>query len=580
MLNISKIPLFFLFFSCLTFSFYSGCEDNNNVSNNQENNLNNDAGHDLIDIDSDMDSSVPDCSEHAFEEVKIPMGDGAELAATIRKPINPDCTLPTILIQTPYGKENSFNIWFEDENPGPLFASTDYNFVVMDWRGFFGSASAPENPSRTNYGFDGYDAVEWIARQNWSDGQVGTWGVSALCRVQYETAVFSPPHLKAIVPVFCALNNGYQQYYPGGVLRREYVDFVTSYFGGSPQLYEEHPYQDNVWNYLGSVLDISNILVPALVVSGWYDLYNTATINNYQGLVNTAPSQLENQHRLLIGPWHHFSQGGESTMGRPLTEQEMLYYDSNKEVQSKSLQFFDFHLRAMGELPEEQVEYKPDGSNEFLLAGSWPPTSTEVNNYYLCESGLALSPQSLESSYQYEYNPEDPSPSIGGQTIMPDYYHGPAYLDEVISREDNLVLTYPVLEDLHLEGTMSANLEVTTSAPDTDFAVRITKVDSDGRHLLIGEGIRRLKLREQYTAPSEVVPGQRYEINIPITNHHGFWFSPGDRLGIIITSSNYPRFDINPNTGEDFYDTDAQIAVNTVYFNENSYLSITTRANK
>ncbi|MGM0598018.1 MAG: CocE/NonD family hydrolase [Myxococcota bacterium] len=579
-MNIFKIPLIFIFFICLPFSFNGGCENNSNIGNNQENNLNNDAGIEVEDIDSDGDSSGPDCSEHTFEEIKIPMGDGAELAASIRKPTNPDCTLPTILIQTPYGKENSINTWFEDENPGPLFASKDYNFVIMDWRGFFGSASAPDNPSRTHYGFDGHDAVEWIASQSWSDGQVGTWGVSALCRVQYETAVLSPPHLKAIVPVFCALNNGYQQYYPGGVLRREYIEFLTSYFGGSSQLYEDHPYQDNVWNYLGSVLDISNILVPALVVSGWYDLYNTATINNYKSLVYTAPNQLENQHRLLMGPWHHFSQGGESTMGRPLTEQEMIYYDSNKNVQRRSLQFLDFHLRGIGELPEKQIEYKPDGSDEFLLVDNWPPTSTREQNYYLGESRLALEPQSSESTYQYEYNPENPSPAIGGQTIMPEYYHGPVYLDEVISREDNLVLTYPILENLYLEGEISVNLEVSTSAPDTDFAVRITKVDSTGRHLLIGDGIRRLKLREQYTAPSEVIPEQRYEINIPVTNHHGFWFSPGDQLGIIITSSNYPRFDINPNTGEDFYETNAQVAINTIYFNENSHLDIRINPNK
>ena len=146
--------------------------------------------------DGEVDGQAPDCAPYRFEDVMIPMRDGNFLSAFVRRPMDEACRLPAILIQTPYNKENARTMWFDDPSGEPLFESADYAFVVVDWRGFFGSAQAAVTGTQP-YGEDGYDTVEWIAAQSFSDGKVGTWGVSALCVQQYRTAVEQPPHLAA-----------------------------------------------------------------------------------------------------------------------------------------------------------------------------------------------------------------------------------------------------------------------------------------------------------------------------------------------------------------------------------------------
>ena len=542
-----------------------------------------DADPDVVDnsgsdgeVDADTNAETPKCDTHIFEEISIPMADGAELSAFVRRAGNEGCTLPTILIQSPYNKENGRTIWFNAAEPGPLFASMDYNFVVLDWRGFFGSAGQPNNPDRTHNGFDGYDAVEWIADQPWSDGKVGTWGISALCTVQYQTAQLKPPSLKAMVPIFCSMNNSYEQHYPGGVLRREYINFISTYYGVSAQLYEDHPFQDNLWNYLGSVHKYFNVEAPALVVAGWYDLYNTGTMHDWRQLRTSGAANAREQHRLLIGPWIHGAMGGETSMGRPLTEQELKYVDSDFIAQERSLRFFDYHLRDLGSLPDEPVEYMLDQNESYEVAADWPPSSNSIT-FYLSENGELTETVGI-GDVQYLYDPDDPSPTIGGQTLMGNLSHGPHWQDDVIVRGDGAVYaSAPLTEPLSIAGPVTVTLRITTTGLDTDFAARLTMVNPEGHHLLIGEGIRRLKLRDTYATPSEVTPNTQYTIEIPLTNDAGFTYLPGDKVGLIITSANYPRFDINPNTGDDFY-TNAVVpitATNTLHHGDQSQITLT-----
>ena len=259
------------------------------------------------------DGGGEDCTELMVEsDVAIPMRDGKSLSAFIQRPANPQCQVPTVLIQTPYDKNNSRALWFDgDAQANPLFSSPEFAFVVLDWRGFYGSSGAAV--SQPNYGVDGYDAVEWIAGQPWSDGQVATWGVSALCRVQYWTAVEKPPHLAAGVPIFCSINNTYHEYYPGGVIRREYVDTLGMLFGGS--VVEDHPLEDVAWAYIQGLYDTADVEVPMLVVAGWFDLDAGASLETFNGLQEGSPQSVAEAHRALVGPWHHFASGGESGGG-------------------------------------------------------------------------------------------------------------------------------------------------------------------------------------------------------------------------------------------------------------------------
>ncbi len=506
---------------------------------------------------SNADSSVADantaCADHIYEDVAVPMRDGKTLAAFVRRASNPDCALPTVLVQTPYDKENARSLWFDNTaTTNPLFDSRDYNFVVVDWRGFYGSADALDGqPDR---GQDGYDAVEWIAQQAWSDGQVATWGVSALCRVQHWTAIEQPPALVAAVPIFCAMNDTYLQYYPGGVMRKEFVDTLGILFGAN--LVQQHPTQDTLWNVVANTHDPSRVNVPMLIVGGWYDLDNNSTFETWEDIASTSGTSVRDQHRLLVGDWHHFAAGGESSAGGDLTAQELMYWDSERTIQRNSLAWFVHYLRGRsGDVPSwSRVRYVRSGEGAWVDADQWPPTTTSDHVLYLRADGTLTAAAPSTGSISYSYNPRNPSPSIGGQSLRFDLDHGPYDQAPVLAHAEANPFTSPALsEPLRIRGIIEVELDVTTTGADTDFAVRLSDVDASGNHLLIGEGIRRLKLRDSYASVSPVNPGQRYTVRVRLQNHLAYTFAAGHRIGLIVTSSNWPRFERNPNTGDDFY---------------------------
>ncbi len=513
------------------------------------------------------------CAAQVYEDVSVPMRDGKELAAFVRHPADASCALPTVLIQTPYDKENARTLWFSGDGDQPLFDSTDYNFVVVDWRGFYGSSGALNG--QPNRGEDGYDAVQWIADQSWSDGKVGTWGVSALCRVQHWTAVQQPPALKATVPIFCAMNDTYEQYYPGGVLRREYVQTLGVLFGQS--VVEQHPLHDLTWTYAEGLYDAADVKVPALMVAGWFDLDNGANLQTWNQLVASSDPAVRDQHRLLIGAWHHFAAGGESAAGRALTAQELLYTDSDRRIQRDSLAWFDCYLRdqcdAVGAWAT--VRYQDGGS--WIDSATWPPAGASDRRLYLRDDGALVDAAPSSGSLSIAYDPTNPSPTVGGQTLRPDLLHGPVDQGDVLAHaEAHLLETAPLPTPLAVRGHIRVRLAVATTGADTDFAVRLVDDDGSGGHLLVGEGIHRLKLRDSFASVSAVVAGQRYDLDIDLVDDLGYTFAAGHRVGLIVTSSNSPRFERNPNTGDDFYaDATTPVSVsNTVFTDGGSWLTL------
>ncbi|GAB4305018.1 MAG: CocE/NonD family hydrolase [Myxococcota bacterium] len=531
------------------------------------------------DAGSDDDDVPLDCSEHIFSDIMLPMRDGKELSAFIRIPVNQECKLPAILIQTPYNKENAREIWFKDYSTEPLFASMDYAFVVVDWRGFFGSKDAKIDAEAQPYGEDGYDIVEWIASQSWSSGKVGTWGVSALGRQQYITAAEQPPHLAAAAPIFAEMGNEYEMYYPGGVLRKEYLDFIGWYFGGSTTV-KAHPYRDVFWKYAESLADYGKIGIPMLVVAGWFDLYNTGVINTFNSLREKSIADVRGKHKLLVGGWHHFAVGSETSgAGRPLTQEELLYYDTERIIQKESLAFFDYYLRGVenGVAGEPPVKYFRTGEGEWAYADTWQPVGIAPKELYLTgEKNLATNAGKGEE-IKLPYDPANPSPTIGGATLWWNLIHGPTDQKQVVERGDAVVFVTETLgAPLRIGGAITVSLAVKTEGKDTDFAVRLTDVDESGGHLLLDEGIQRLKLRDDLGKVSEVTANKRYEITIRMTNHLAYTFASGHRIGLIVTSSNYPRFDKNPNTGDDFFETAATpiAVINTIICDSASKLTI------
>ena len=498
------------------------------------------------------DGGVADCAQHELRDVSIPMRDGKSLAAFVRAPKDARCKLPVVLIQTPYGKDSTKGMWFSGAGNDPLFDSKDYAFVVVDWRGFFGSIAA-KVPGAQPFGEDGYDTVEWAGTQPFSNGKVGMWGVSALCIQQYRTAVLKPPHLAASVPIFCSMNTTYEQYYPGGVLRREYYNFIGLYFGSGIIL--ANPYRNATWVFAETVLKPQDVTAPMMVVAGWYDLHPVGSLQTWNGLVASSPAAA--QHRLLIGDWIHFAIGGEVAGGRALNPQELRYVDSAKKVQTDSRDFFELHLRGLATSPASgwaAVRYVRGAEGTWESSPVWPPPGQTPRTFFLAADGGLAASAPPSGTLSLSYVSLDPSPTIGGATLQSGLLHGPTPQGAVISRPDARVFTSPLLtQPLRTRGAITVSLDIATDRADTDFAARLTDLQPDGGHLLLAEGIRRLKLRGSLGTVLSLDAGTRTTVPITFTSDLAYTFAAGHRVGLIITGSNFPRFERNPNTGADFF---------------------------
>jgi predicted acyl esterase len=541
--------------------------------------------------------------ERVREDIGIPTIDGHFLSAFVDRSAREDCPLPTVLLQTPYNKESAWTIFLGEERPErPLFASPHYNFVVVDWRGVHGSAGLPHPGEGAWMAQDSYDTVEWIAAQPWSDGQVGTWGVSALCGAQYRTASgpkstdqnpeFNdgpPPHLTAMVPIMCPRRMVYDEVYPGGVLRHEWSQALDVLGYGLRLLLENNPRKNWLWDLLDVVHPVERMRVPALVISGWWDIYPQFTVSAFRDLVTESDPAVRDQHRLLIGPWIHFATGGAVAEGaiRPLTEDEWAFMDTDRRIDSDALAFFDYFMRGIdNEVPTwAKVRYHHEHLG-WQTAVQWPPAGTVSKTLYLDDQSGLTENTPAAGSLDIPYDPVDPSPTIGGPTLSPYncldsanptmcmltpdpdkiLLHGPAWLSELLDRSDQITFSTEALsEPLVLLGEMRLIVDIATSGADTDLAVRILDIDQDGDPWLIGEGIQRLSTREGNRAYSEVIPGQRYTVTVNVLKDFAYTIQAGHRFGIMLSASNWPLFARNPGDGAVFLQSDALPATNETF---------------
>jgi putative CocE/NonD family hydrolase len=308
-----------------------------------------------------------------------------------------------------------------------------------------------------------------------------------------------------------------------------------------------------------------------LVVAGWYDLDNARSFRTWDGLITTSDPAVRDHHRMLVGAWHHFAAGGETTgAGRPLTAQERVYHDGEFRIQTDSLAWFDFHLRGIDAAVSTwaPIRYVRDGESTWEEADTWPPTDTQDLTLHLHADGSLDETPAVAEELSYPFDPADPSPTLGGQTLDFTLLHGPTDQADVLLRNDVLVFTTASLtEALRIRGPITVELAVATTGLDTDFVVRLTDVDGAGNLLLLTDGVQRLSLRDTLSAVSPVIPGLRYELTVSFTNQLAYTFAAGHRLGLLVSSSSHPRFERNPGNGFSFYtDPSAAVAVtNTLY---------------
>lgn len=521
-----------------------------------------------------MACSFNQAADLTYTAINIPMRDTNTLAADLWYAPPTLEAKPVILIQTPYNK----NLYRLGVLPGYAGGggwpeSTNYNYVVVDWRGFYGSAGAAV--PGYDRGKDGYDCVEWIATQTWSNARIGTWGSSALGYIQYQTAFKAPPHLYCCTIQVKDFQTRYDNYYYGGDYRKEAVENMASLGLASTNTVLAHPTRDAYWALTESVTDSAEDMhVPTLIVGGWFDHYPDTVLRSFADLQTRCDPSVRDKHRFIFGPWTHGGVGKE--------EQGILTFPNQPDLRAREILFWDYTMRDLtnnGWSSQPVLEYYQMGENIWMNGTNWAGISRSSRSLYLRAGGLLseVQPGAGEGADTYAYDPSDPTPAFGGSRFAgheSDVVDGPQDQSTNIEiRADVLVYSTPILtNDLRLNGSMLVTLHASSDRTDTDFAVRLTDVYPDGRSIIMTQGIRRGRFRDSVATATLMTPGTVYAIPIELQNL-ALTFRRGHKLRLMISSADYPHYDLNLNDGGPMYTNGTPLVATNSIFHDAAHLS-------
>jgi len=516
-------------------------------------------------------------------DVAIPMRDGKALAADVFLPPKPG-KYPCVLIQTPYGKESLGRpIGGESKPAGELgrgavsdtlglLDRAHYAYVVVDWRGFHGSRAALRGVDKRKWrrGQDGFDCVEWCAAQAWCDGKVGTWGGSALGKVQLDTAAEHPPHLVCAVPLIAAMGQRYEFYYEGGIYHEGHNKMLDLLgFGVGAKVRAAPLPGAPLWKFAKAfTYHPEKIGVPCLMITGWWDHFPGFIIRTFEDILAKGGPRARKGSRLLIGPWDHVGVG--------LKKQGDLEFPGAELASARAAKaFLDFHLRGIRNGWDEtpRVRWWQCGENRWHEAASWSGIEREAAALSLRGKRILLpgeEPRKGEKAapLHYVYDPHHPSPTLGGANLPP-MKHGPTRQNALLGRKDGLVFRTRLLEKpLELDGNAELAFRFRCNRKDCDFTARLCDQDEEGDLVLVADAAQRAKLRNGKVELLE--PGKSYAITLrfPVT---AWTFLSGHRLVLVVSSGNWPRYERNPNTGADFWDPDQALAVEVTLLQDGSH---------
>jgi putative CocE/NonD family hydrolase len=525
--------------------------------------------------------------------VAVKMRDGTILRADIYRP-KTEGSFPVLLERTPYDKNNSSGF-------GLRAAAQGYVVIVQDVRGRY--TSDGEWYPFKNESSDGFDTIEWAASLSYSDGRVGMFGGSYVGATQMLAAIAHPPHLAGICPIVTASNYHDGWTYQGGAFEQWFNESWTSGLAQDtlnrsvrsntnalngiwklplntyplfdvpsstdPDLIRSlapyfldwlaHPDYDEYWKRWSIEDHYSDIKVPMLTVSAWYDIFQGGSLRNYIGVkLNGGSDAARHGQRLLV------TVGGHAGSGRKIGDVDFGPAADFKE-DDVILSWYD-HLfkNAANEFAVPQpVRIFVMGANQWRDEDEWPLSRTRQERYFLHSGGKANSVSGdgvlssaaphAESADRYIYDPVNPAPTIGGPLCCDSPHLGPGPRDQrpVEARNDVLVYSTPMLSgDLEITGPITLELFASSSAVDTDFTAKLVDVWPDGFAQNLTEGIIRARYRESQEKPTFLNPGQTYKFTVDLWSTSNL-FRKGHRLRLEISSSNFPRFDRNLNTGGD-----------------------------
>ena len=553
-----------------------------------------------------------------LHSLKCTVRDGTVISTDVYMPTEGG-PFPALLIRTPYDNHSDILVLHE----AMYLVRAGYAVVAQDVRGRFDSGG--EWYPFVNEASDGHDAVEWVAAQPWCNGKVGTVGPSYLGLTQWQAAQGGSPHLLASVPRVAYSNAYHNWVYTGGAFQLAFnlnwaisnsTRTTSNQYRFLPEgnhigtLYRHlplitadeaagrsiphwkgwvgHPTYNDYWRGMSPAEDhYSEMEVAAYSMAGWYDVFLQGGLNSFMGM--TAGARTEKARRsqkIIVGPWIH-SLGGHYQKVIPrgsLTVTGDVDFGPNVlvDLHAEEVRWMDYWLKGIdnGIVDEPRVKVFVMGANRWREADEWPLPETQYTPYYLHsggganslfgDGGLGATTPESEPPDRYVYDPEHPVMTIGGSTCCAEeaipVSMGPRDQRPNEYRPDVLVYSTGELErDVEVTGPVKMVLYASSGARDTDFTAKLVDVHPDGYAMNVAQGIIRARYRDSWEEPSLLEPGQVYEYTIDLWSTSNC-FLKGHQIRVEVSSSNFPQFDRNPNTGHAFgQDAEMQKADQVVY---------------
>lgn len=535
--------------------------------------------------------------------VGMPMRDGIRLSGDFLFPTANKGPWPVILLRTPYDNVTEHLI-----EEAIFYAQHGYVYVAQDVRGR-GDSDGQFYPWVNEFN-DGHDTIEWLGTQSWCDGNIGMVGSSYAGNVQWQAAVGQSYFLKTIIPKVIGHNLYEAPHYQGGAFQLGWTaTWIYRTDGRTNQPIDKHnwthlfaklpledidkeggktipyfhdwlshPDYDAFWKELSIEHRYHDVKIPVFHIGGWYDFFSIGTLKNFAGMQNRGGTLKARQNqKLLMGPWTHkinsFSHAGDLDFGM----------DSLIDLRSLELRWMDKWLK--GEKnhidKEPSVKWFVMGLNEWKDSEHWPLTAVEYTSYYLHSHGKA---ENLDTEGQlsrelprnglfdsFIYDPSSPVPTNGGCTCCNPEILSYGAFDQISIEKRQDVLTYttpPLKQDTEVTGSIQVEIYASSSAVDTDFTAKLVDVATDDYAINICDGIIRARYRESREYQTLMEPNKIYCFDIDLGPTSNV-FRKEHRIRLEISSSNFPRFDRNLNTGDiQHKTTKMQIAQQKIYHDE------------
>ncbi len=505
-------------------------------------------------------------SSASKQTILVSMRDGVRLATDVHLP-SVQGPFPTVLVRTPYNKDALASMGADGARRG-------YAVVAQDTRGRFGSEG--ENMPFETDGWDrladGLDTVQWLLKQPWCNGRIGTYGGSAVGITQLLLAGTGTTNVTCQHITVAGPSAYHDIVYPGGVFKKSMIEDwlrMTKFSTNALRLWTSHPNYDAYWRERELDRRYGKINTAAVHIGGWFDIFAQGTMDAFNGYQRKGGKLARGKQRLLMGPWTHgvlTDKAGDLVFrngGKPPTDSHNAW------------KWFDYHLRGTlnGIEREPAVTYYVMGDvndpqapgNVWRTAASWPPVPTKQTHYYLgSERTLGQRKAGRSSSLSYSYDPASPAPTVGGQQLT--IPAGPKDQRPVESRSDVLTFTSDDLsEPLEVTGKVGVRLFAASDGLDTDWFVRLCDVYPNGKSYNICEGQLRARYRRGFDRDALLRPGHVYRFDIDLGST-SIVFNRKHKLRLQITSSSAPGFDPNPNTGDPFRSIErTRVARNSVW---------------